>query len=416
VLFFVAALCLAAQDRNARIARHVEGMEQYLVECRRDIHMHPELSNQEERTGKLIAERLRVLGYTEIRANVAGHGVVAVLRGGKPGPVVAWRADMDALPIDESNFNVPYKSTVPGVKHACGHDAHTTIALGLAEVLMKMKAEVPGTVVFLFQPAEEGGLKAPSWGAKLMIEEGAIRDPKPQAIFAFHVNPTLPAGQISWINGAHSAALDFVSMKIQGKRAHGAYPYQGIDAVAVASQCILALQTIHSRRVDATKPSVFSLGTIKGGERRNVIAQEVTLTGSVRTFDDKIQDSYERMIRQTLEGCTSAMGATYELEYRRGYPAAINNPELTRQTLPAIGAVIGQQNVVERGPGMNGEDFSYFQRLMPGVMFGLGVSNAAKGITAGVHTANFDIDETSLGLGVKTGAAILFDYLERNAK
>ena len=416
VLWFGTVAVLGwGQSREVRVAELTAAMRERLVECRRDLHMHPELSNEEVRTGKMISERLRVLGYTEIKTNVAGNGVVAVLRGGKPGPVVAWRADMDALPIDESAMTMPYKSTVKGVKHACGHDAHVAIGLGMAEVMMKMRDEVPGTVKFIFQPAEEKAQKVPSWGAKLMIEEGAMRDPAPEAIFAFHMG-MLPVGTLGWADNAASAASDDIHIAITGKRAHGAYPYQGIDAIAVASQCIVALQTIHSRRIDTRDPSVLTLGTIHGGDRRNIIAESIEMTGTVRTYSDKNQGLYEGLMRQTLDGCTSAMGATYKLTYTKGYPSMLNNPALARKVLPAIERVVGAGKVQLREPGMTGEDFSYFQRVVPGVMFTLGGGNAAKGITAGNHTAEFDIDEESLPIGVKAGVGILFEYLDKGGK
>lgn len=405
-----------AQTREARVAELVSAMRERLVECRRDLHMHPELSNHEVRTGKMIAERLRAAGYTDIKTNVAGNGVVAVIVGAKPGPVIAWRADMDALPIDESAMAMPYKSTVKGVKHACGHDAHVTIALGMAEALMKMRAELPGTVKFIFQPAEEGAQDAAVWGAKLMIAEGVMKNPAPEAIFAFHMSAGLEVGKLAWTENAASAASDTVNIKIIGKRSHGAYPYQGIDAVAVASQCILALQTIHSRRIDTSDPSVLSLGTIHGGDRRNIIAETVEMTGTVRTYSEKTQNDYERFMKQTLEGCTGGMGATYTLDYRRGYPSMQNDPALARRVLPAIERVVGAANVATRGPGMTGEDFSYFQNLIPGVMFGLGASNTAKGISGGGHTAEFDIDEESLVVGVRSGVGIVFEYLDKGAK
>lgn len=407
---------LPAQSLDDQIAAIAMKMQSRLVECRRDIHMHPELSNQEVRTGKLVAERLRALGMDEVRTNVAGNGVVALLKGGKPGPTVAWRADMDALPIDESGMDIAYKSTVKGVKHACGHDAHTTIALGIAEALLQIRDQIPGSVKFLFQPAEEGGGAGPDAGAKLMIKEGALENPKPSAIFAFHVAGNLPIGTISYTDNAASASSAGVSIHFKGKRAHGAYPYQGIDAVAVASQCIVALQTIHSRRVDTLDPSVFSLGTIKGGDRRNVIAESVTVTGTVRTFSDKVMDEYEAKIRQTLDGCTTAMAAAYDLDYKRGYPAMRNDPALNKAALPVLQRILGAANAKQQGPGMFGEDFSLYQRAIPGTMFILGTSNPAKGISAGVHTAEFDIDEDVLSLGVRTGASILLDYLNRNAK
>lgn len=413
---FVLVLGASAQSLDDQIAQAARALQPSLVECRRDIHMHPELSNKEERTGKLIAERLRALGLEDVQTGIAGHGVTALLRGGKPGPVVAWRADMDALPIDESNFNVPYKSTVKGVKHACGHDAHITIALGIAETLVKLKDQVPGTIKFIFQPAEEGSGGAPDWGARLMIKQGVLDNPKPAAIFAFHVAGGLEVGKVSYTDGAASAASAGLTITIQGKRAHGAYPFQGIDAVAIASQCIVALQSIHSRRIDPQDPSVLSLGTIHGGDRRNVIAEKVTIAGTLRTFSDAVTDKYEAMIRQTLEGCTSAMGGSFELSLRRSYPPMMNSPSLNKLSLPVVSKIIGADNLLEVPPGMFGEDFSYYQRALPGTMFFLGVSNKAKGITASVHTAEFDIDEDSLSLGVHIGAKLLVNYLNGNVK
>ncbi|MFN7543655.1 MAG: M20 family metallopeptidase [Acidobacteriota bacterium] len=411
-----AAAMVGAQTIEERIGEAVKAMEPRLVECRRDLHMHPELSNREERTGKLVAERLRALGLDEVRAGVAGHGVVGVLKGRQPGGVVAWRADMDALPIDESKLNVPYKSTVKGVKHACGHDAHTAIGLGIAEALVKVKEELPGTVKFLFQPAEEGAGGAASWGAKQMIAEGALENPRPGAIFALHVGTHIPVGQMSTTDNAASAASGAVAIEFQGKKAHGAYPYQGIDAVAVASQCIVALQTIHSRRLSSQEPSVFSLGTIHGGDRRNVIAESVKVTGTVRTFSDKVLDQYEAMIHQTLKGCTGGMGAGYRLEFKRSYPAMMNSPSLNEGARPVLERLLGKGNLVTVGPGMFAEDFSYYQRQVPGVMLGLGVANAAKGLTAGLHTAEFDLDEDALAIGVKAGAHVVVDYLRRSGQ
>lgn len=406
-------MLLPGQSREEQVAKLAESMRPWLVECRRDLHMHPELSNFEVRTGKLIAERLKALGYRDVRTGVAGNGVVATLVGGKPGPVVAWRADMDALPIDETNFNVPYKSTVKGVKHACGHDAHTTIGLGLAEAAIRMQPEIPGTIKFIFQPAEEGA-EAPEFGAKLMIKEGALDNPKPAAIFAFHMTNSIDAGQVGWVENAASSGNDTVTITFKGKRAHGAYPYQGIDAVAVASQCIVALQGIHSRRINTQDPSVLSLGTIDGGDRRNIIAETVKVAGTVRTFSEANHSNYEKFIRQTLDGCTSAMGASYELDYRYGYPSMNNDPALVRLSLPALERAIGTGNVRPEPMSMASEDFSYFQRVIPGAMFRLGSRNLSRGISAGTHTAEFDIDEESLVVGVKAGMSILLNYLERS--
>ncbi|MDX2267607.1 MAG: M20 family metallopeptidase [Bryobacter sp.] len=412
-LALLAGWSAPAQILPEEISRRAEAMAAKLSECRRDFHMHPELSNHEERTARVIAERLRALGFTDIRTGVARHGIVATLVGAKPGPVVAWRTDMDALPIDESTFPVDYRSKTPGVKHACGHDAHMAVALGLAELLAGMQSQLGGTVQFVFQPAEEGAKDAPEWGAKLMVKEGALDNPRPQAIFAFHVNPMIEAGQIGYSPGPGSAASDTIRIRILGKRAHGAYPFQGIDAVAVASQCISAIQAIHSRRIPTQSPSVITIGTIQGGDRRNIIAESVELGGTVRTFEAGTRDTIERMLGETLEGCTAAQGAKFELNYRRGYPAMNNNAALVEAALPALRKLLGESKVVALKPPMSAEDFSYFQEQIPGVMFSLGVRNEARGITAGVHTANFDLDESALVTGVKVAATLVLDVLGR---
>jgi amidohydrolase len=404
------AAALRAQDIPSMVAQ----MEPKLIETRRDFHAHPELSNKEARTGKVIAERLRALGLDEVKTNVAGHGVIGVLKGGKPGPVVAWRTDMDALPIDESTFNVPYRSTNAGVKHACGHDAHMTVALGVAELLSKMRKEVPGTVKFLFQPAEEGVSDVESFGAALMIKEGALENPRPSAIFAFHVSPMLEAGKIGYAAGPFLASADSADITIKGKKAHGASPQDGTDALVSAAQCVNMLQTIHSRRISTMDPSVLTIGTIRGGDRSNVIADSVKMEGTLRTFSEQTREAYRTYMRQTLLGCTAINGGAFELTWvQPSYPVTVNPAGLLGDTLPSIERAAGKDNVKLMAPQMGGEDFSLFQKEIPGVMFWLGVRNEAKGITSGLHTADFDIDEAALPVGVKTAAAILLDYLKR---
>src|SRR5437016_9441560 len=260
LLLFVAIYLNGASEssstRSDQIARGAEAMRPALVATRRDFHQHPELSNREERTSRIVAERLRALGFDEVRTNVARHGVVAVLKGKQAGPVVALRADMDALPINET-MDVPYKSLVPGVKHACGHDAHTTIGLGVAELLSKMRDQIHGSVKFLFQPAEEGPPPGEEGGAALMIKEGALENPRPQAIFGLHTMPTIEAGQIAYHIGPAMASSDRILITIRGKKSHGALPHLGVDAIVVAAECITALQTIHSRRIDPLEPLVI---------------------------------------------------------------------------------------------------------------------------------------------------------------
>ena len=399
--------------REQRVAQMAEGLRPQLVAQRRDFHVHPELSNREERTGRVVAERLKALGFDEVRTNVARHGVVAVLKGAKPGAVVAVRADMDALPITETN-DVPYKSQTPGVKHACGHDAHTTVELGVAEVLSKMREEINGSVKFIFQPAEEGAPTGEEGGAKLMIKEGALENPRPQAIFGLHTEPNLQAGQIGFHSGPAMASSDTFSIVIRGKSAHGAQPQNGVDSVVVASECVLALQNIRSRRIDPLEPLVITVGTINGGQRFNVIAGEVKMTGTMRTLNDKVRERAIALMRETLASVTAAYGATFELNMEDSNSVTYNEPALVEETLPTMRRAVGDGNVLALKPFMPAEDFSSYQKIVPGFYYFLGVGNRARGITAGWHTAEFDIDEESLVVGVKVMSNVLLDYLDRH--
>ncbi|MFL6336686.1 MAG: M20 family metallopeptidase [Pyrinomonadaceae bacterium] len=403
-----------AGQRDQRVAAAAEALRAQLVATRRDFHMHPELSNREERTSRVVAERLRALGLTEIKTGVGKYGVTALLVGGKPGPVVAVRADMDALPIQEVN-DVPYKSQTPGVKHACGHDVHTTVELGVAEVLSRMREEVRGTVKFIFQPAEEGAPAGEEGGAPFMIKEGALENPRPQAIFGLHTEPNLQAGQIGYHSGPAMASSDTFYITIKGKSSHGAQPQLGVDAIVVASQCVLALQNIRSRRIDPLEPLVITVGTINGGERFNVIAGEVKMTGTMRAFNDQVRERSIEMMRETLQSVTAAYGATFALEFGRGSAVTYNEPALVEETLPTIRRVVGSQNALAIKPFMPAEDFSAYQKVIPGFYYFLGVGNREKGITAGWHTANYDVDEESLVVGVKVMSNVLLDYLERHA-
>jgi len=412
VLFSLLAAGAAREDRAARVAREAEALRAQLVERRRDFHMHPELSNREERTSRVVAERLKALGLTEIKTGVARHGVTALLVGGKPGPVVAVRADMDALPIEET-IDVPYKSRNPGVKHACGHDVHTTVALGVAEVLSRMREEVRGTVKFIFQPAEEGPPPGEEGGAALMIKEGVLENPRPRAIFGLHTEPNLQAGQIGFHSGPAMASSDTFYITVRGKKSHGAQPHAGVDAVVVASECVLALQHIRSRRVDPLEPLVITIGTIQGGDRFNVIAGEVRMTGTMRTLSDDVRARAKALMRETLQNVTAAYGATFELAYEgEGNPVTYNEPALVEQMLPTIRRVVGEGNTIAIKPFMPAEDFSLYQKVVPGFYYFLGVGNRARGITAGWHTAEFDVDEESLVVGVKVMSNVVLDYLE----
>ncbi len=405
----------AAADaaREGRVSQAAEALRARLVEQRRDFHMHPELSNREERTARVVAERLKAFGFDEVKTGVGRHGVVALLKGAKPGPVVAVRADMDALPINET-MDVPYKSQNPGVKHACGHDVHTTVGLGTAEVLSKMRDEINGTVKFIFQPAEEGPPPGEEGGAPLMIKEGALENPRPRAIFGLHTEPNLQAGQIGYHSGPAMASSDTFNIVVRGKGAHGAQPHRGVDAVVVAAECVLALQNIRSRRIDPLEPLVITVGTISGGQRFNVIASEVKMTGTMRTLNNDVRERSLALMRETLQNVTAAYGATYELNLEGSNPVTYNEPSLVEETLPTMRRVVGEANALAIKPFMPAEDFSQYQKIIPGFYYFLGVGNRAKGITAGWHTPEFDVDEESLVVGVKVMSNVVLDYLERH--
>jgi len=405
----------AATTHDKEIARAAETLRPKLVEMRRDFHIHPELSNREERTSRVVAERLRALGLDEVKTGVGKYGIVALLKGGKPGPVVAVRADMDALPIQET-IEVPYKSQNPGVKHACGHDVHMTVELGVAEILSRMREQIPGTIKFIFQPAEEGAPAGEEGGAALMIKEGALENPRPLAIFGLHTMPMIEVGKIGVRSASAMAAADRFAITIRGKKVHGAMPHQGIDPIVVAAECVTALQTIRSRRINTLDPLVISVGSIHGGNRFNIIADEVKLEGTIRTLDKDVRRRVHELLRETIAGITSAYGATFELQIEPGAALTYNDPALVEETLPTMRHVLGQENVLTVPPQMVSEDFSYFQEVIPGFYYFLGVGNKAKGITALWHTPEFDVDEESLVVGVKVMAGVLLDYLQRHAE
>lgn len=402
------------QQRAQKIAAAAEALRERLVAQRRDFHMNPELSNREERTSRVVAERLRALGLTDIKTGVGKHGVTALLKGGRPGPVVAVRADMDALPIREAR-DVPYKSRNEGVMHACGHDVHTTVELGVAEVLSGMRAEIPGTVKFIFQPAEEGPPVGEEGGARLMIKEGALENPRPSAIFGLHTEPNLQAGQVGFHYGPAMASSDRFQISIKGKSSHGAQPQNGVDSVVVAAECVTAIQNIRSRRIDPLEPLVISVGQIHGGNRFNIIADEVKMEGTMRTLNEDVRKRAQQLMRDTLQNVTAAYGATFELTFEENASVTYNEPALVEESLPSIRRVVGSENTLAIKPFMPAEDFAYYQRVVPGFFYFLGVGDRERGITAAWHTADFDVDEDSLVVGVKVMATTLTDYLERHA-
>lgn len=402
----------ASSSREQRIAQAAEAMRAQLIAQRRDFHMHPELSNREERTARIVAAKLKALGLDEVKTGVGRHGVVALLKGAKPGPVVALRADMDALPIQET-IEVPYKSQNAGVKHACGHDVHVSVALGVAEVLSKMRGEIAGSIKFIFQPAEEGPPAGEEGGAALMIKEGALENPRPSAIFGLHTLPDIEVGEVAYTSGAMMASSDKFNITITGRQSHGAQPHNGIDTVVVAAECVTALQTIRSRRIDPLEPLVLSIGIIQGGTRFNILADEVKLEGTIRTLNEAVRERAKNLMRETLTHITAAYGATFKLQFQENAAVVFNEPRLVEQTLPTLRRLLGEQKVFVRAPQMIAEDFSYFQRVVPGFYYFLGVGNRARGITAKLHTADYDVDEESLVVGVKVMSNVALDYLDR---
>ncbi len=383
-------------------------IEPQLIETRRWFHQHPELSNREEQTGREIARRLSDMGY-EVRTGVAHNGVVAVLEGALPGPVVAWRSDIDALPIDEE-VDVPWRSTNPGVMHACGHDVHTTVGLGAAEVLMRLKDRLHGTVVFIFQPAEEGPPPGEEGGAQMMIAEGVLENPPVEAIFGLHVMPTFEAGRIGVRAGGLMAAGDRFKLTIHGRMTHGSAPHDGIDAVYVGSQLVTALQALPSREVDARRSLVVSVGSFNAGNRWNIIADEAVLTGTVRTLDTETWSSMPERFERVVKGICDANRATYDLDYERIAPPVENNQQLAEFAWTSLSRSVGEERVFETPPIMASEDFAFFQQRIPGIFLFLGVANQSEGWTDYVHTPTFRPDEKAIAIGVTAVASLLADF------
>ncbi|MFN0101852.1 MAG: M20 family metallopeptidase [Bryobacteraceae bacterium] len=413
LLCLISLVCFS-QSREQRVATVADSLRDKLIEQRRDFHMHPELSNREERTARVVAEKLRAFGLDEVKTGVGKHGVVALLKGSKPGPVVAWRADMDALPVF-SSLDKPYKSKNNGVHHACGHDAHTAIGLAVAELLSGMRDLIPGSIKFIFQPAEEGAPRGEEGGAALMIKEGALDNPRPAAIFGLHVFSPYPAGTVGYSSGTAMASADSFVITIRGKQVHAAQPHMGIDPISVAAQCISSLQTIRSRRIDPNEGMVLSIGSIHGGNRSNIIPSEVKMEGTIRTFSENTRESVRTMMKRTLAGCTAAGEATFALDFDgTSYPVTVNDAALTAESLPQMRRVLGDTNIIATKPTTGAEDFSEYQKIIPGFFWFLGVRNEKLGITGAHHTPEFDIDESTLVPGLKLAANQLLDYLERH--
>ncbi|HXK11273.1 MAG TPA: amidohydrolase [Vicinamibacteria bacterium] len=402
----------ASSTPDAEIRAAAERIAPAVVATRRDLHAHPELSNREERTGHLVQERLRDLGL-EARYPVARTGVVGILRGGRPGGVVALRAEMDALPIEEAN-EVAYRSQAKGVMHACGHDAHTAILLGTAQVLAGLRARLPGTVVFLFQPAEEGAPEGEEGGAPLMVKEGALDDPRVEAVFALHVGSWTSIGQAGWSDGAIYASSDTFRIEVSGKAVHGAQPHLGLDPVPIAAEIVQALQLIVSRQIDGRQPRVLTIGRVEGGTRFNIVADRVTMEGTMRTLDATVRAEIKARMARTVKGVAEAHGTTATLRFLdEGNPPTVNDAALARSVgIPALERVFGA-GAVRVEPLMVAEDFPFYGQKAPYFYFLLGTRNDAKGIASLNHTARFDVDEDALPLGVRAMATLAWDFLAR---
>lgn len=414
----------AQSSLKPAIATATAKVESKVIEWRRDLHQHPELGNQEFRTAKKVAEHLRALGI-DVQENVAVTGVIGVLKGGKPGPVVALRADMDALPVTE-RVNIPFKSEVmaeyngqkTGVMHACGHDSHVAILMGVAEVLASMKKDLQGTVKFIFQPAEEGvyDTKDP-FGADGMVRAGCLENPKVDAIFGLHINSQTPVGVIAYRPGATMAAVDQLKIRLKGKQTHGAYPWSGVDPIVTASQIVMGLQTIVSRNVTLTEnPAVVTVGAIHGGIRNNIIPENLEMIGTIRTLGKEQRLLVHRRIEEISTNIAESAGAAAEVTIDHGYPVTYNDPVLTDKMVATLEGAAGKDNVRIVPATMGAEDFSYYQEKVPGLFFFLGGMPKDKkpSEAAPHHTPDFYIDESGFGLGVKTLSSLVVDYMEMN--
>lgn len=422
LLNLLSIVCFAQTDPKlqARLNQQAKDIEPKLIEWRRNFHEHPELSNQETKTGKLIADYLKSLGM-EVQYPVAKTGVVGILKGGKPGSVIALRADMDGLPVNERNalpFASKEKSILGGVEtgvmHACGHDGHMSMLMGVAEILSKNKNDLKGTIKFIFQPAEEGLPPGEEGGAYLMIKEGVLENPKVEVIFGLHIQALLPLGQLAYRSEGLMAAVDGVNITVTGVGAHGATPWDSVDPIVVSSQIINGLQTIVSRQTELTKAAaVITIGSVHGGIRRNIIPEEVKMEGTIRTFDPEMQKKVHEKIKLTATKIAEASGATANVEIQIMYPVTYNDPKLTDLMAPSLARAVGIENVKITPPVTMAEDFSFFQQKVPGFFFFLGAYPAEMKLTKRPvhHTADFMIDEGSFVTGVKALTTLTLDYM-----
>ncbi|WIH05452.1 amidohydrolase [Xanthomonas translucens pv. graminis] len=422
LLLAVPALACAEPTERQEVTAAAARLQPRVVEWRRDFHQHPELSNREQRTSAKVAERLRALGLKP-QTGIAHHGVVAIIKGALPGPKIALRADMDALPVTEqtglafaSKATAEYRGETVGVMHACGHDAHTSILLGVAEALVAMRAQLPGEVMLVFQPSEEGAPGNEEGGAALMLKEGLFRDFKPDAMFGLHVFSSVQAGKIAVRDGPLMAASDRFSIKVIGRQTHGSAPWNGIDPIVASADLIGAAQTVVSRRANISRqPAVLSFGAIKGGIRYNIIPDEVEMVGTIRTFDDAMRQQIFADLKTVAEHTAAAHGAKAEAHVpdQDGNPATINDPALTAKMLPSLQAVVGAGNVYEPPLQMGAEDFSFYAQQVPSMFFFVGATGPGidPATAPSNHSPQFLLDESALDVGLRALLQVSLDYL-----
>ncbi len=424
-LFAAGTATAAGKPTDAEIAALADKYAGASIAQRQDMHKNPELSNRETRTGALVAEHLKKLGI-EVQTGIAHTGVVGILRGGRPGPTIAVRADMDGLPVTETT-DYPFKSTVRstyldkdvGVMHACGHDVHTAALLGTASMLAEIRDQLPGTVMFIFQPAEEGVPAGERGGARMMVEDGIFAKLKPDAVIAFHTNGAPPdadgdderLGTVAYSVGPAFAAATRWEATVKGRQAHGSTPHLGVDPIVTASGIVMALQTIRSRMLSPLSENVITVGIFKSGERHNIIPESATLGGTIRTFDDATLETIEARMRGIFEGHTKAANATYELAFDTGHPMTVNQAELTNRLVPTLERLIGKEQVRLAPPITGAEDFSYFAQVVPGFYFRLGVVPEGR-TSGGHHTPTFYAADESVPIAMRLMTSLVVDYLE----
>lgn len=420
--FFLASLQLQGQEAPVSLLEKIDNLssrlEGQVIEWRRDFHQNPELSNQEYRTAGIVAEHLRSLGM-EVQTGVAKTGVVGLLRGPENGPVIALRADMDALPITEET-GLPFASTVTatfqgqevGVMHACGHDVHTSSLMGVASVLAEIRDELPGSIKFIFQPAEEGAFDYDIWGAKMMVAEGVLEDPRPDAIFGMHVWP-FTTGTIAYTRGPIMASVDNFSIRVNGRGGHAAAPWETADPIVAAAHMVTGIQTLVSRNAELTKgAAVISVGSFRGGNRHNIIPDEVELLGTIRTHNEETRQLIHQRLETFIHNTAEAFETSAEIHIDRLYPAVINNTDLVNNMISVIEHSVGQSNVIEMDPLMIAEDFSYYANEIPGMFYMLGIIPPDHtGPIEPIHSPRFDVDESAIQIAVRTMSYLAVEAL-----